>query len=352
MISSAIPYVGADDIDWLLPPADAVGAIEAALRQGLDPTEDPARIRTDVRHGQFLLMPSDIGASAGVKVATVAPRNPAAGLPRIHAVYLLFDAETLIPRAILDGTALTTLRTPAVSIAAIKGALYRSSAPLRVVIYGAGPQAVGHAKTVAAVLSDVRPVADLTYVVRRPAAYARLAGDGTHLVAAGSAESLQAVQHADLVVCATTASEPLFDSTLIRDDAVVVAVGSHEPEIREVDSALCRRAQVVVEDIDTALRECGDIVQAVGERAIRPDQLVPMREVVTGRTALPTDRPVFFKGSGMSWQDLVVADAIAARMTPGSSVASDPMARRYGSDRCTEPQTGRSAQDDAAGPGS
>lgn len=317
MTPNAIPYIGAADIDALLPPDRAVAVIEDALRHGLDPAEDPARIRTDVRHGQFLFMPSEIGASAGVKVVTVAPRNPTAGLPRIHAVYLLFDAETLIPRAILDGTALTSLRTPAVSVAAIKGALQRSSAPLRVVIFGAGPQAIGHARTVAAVLNDVRPVDSLTYVVRRPRAYAGLAAKGAHIVAADSAESRQAVQHAELVVCATTASEPLFDSAVVRDDAVVVAVGSHEPEAREVDSALCRRAQVVVEDVGTALRECGEIVQAVEELAIRREQLVPMRDVVTGTAALATDRPVFFKGSGMSWQDLVIAEAIGERVGVG-----------------------------------
>lgn len=304
-----IPYLGADDIEALLSPADAVHAISAALRHGFDPADDPARIRVDARHGQLLLMPSDIGASAGVKIATVTPGNPAVGLPRINGVYVLFDAETLIPSAILDGIALTAVRTPAVSVAAVSGALQRSSTPLRMVVFGAGPQALGHVRTVRGVLDGARNISDLTYIVRRPDAYPGL----THVEAAGSVEADQAVRSADLVVCASTASEPLFDSALLPDQAVVIAVGSHEPDVREVDSALVGSAQVVVEDIGTALREAGDVIMAIDEGAITPDRLVPMRDVVTDTVPLAGDRPVLFKGSGMSWQDLIVAEAIATR---------------------------------------
>lgn len=62
------------------------------------------------------------------------------GLPRINAVYVLFDGVTLRPVALLDGSALTTLRTPAVSVAAIRQSL--PPGPLRVVVYGTGPAPV------------------------------------------------------------------------------------------------------------------------------------------------------------------------------------------------------------------
>lgn len=68
----------------------------------------------------------------------------------------------------------------------------------------------------------------------------------------GSLAAAAAVAAADVIVCATSASEPLFDSSLVRDDAVVMAVGSHEPHVREVDAALFARAQVIVEDVPTA----------------------------------------------------------------------------------------------------
>jgi ornithine cyclodeaminase len=77
----------------------------------------------------------------GIKVATVAPGNPARDLPRVQASYLLFDADSLRLVAVLDGTALTTLRTPAVSVAAVRPRLLAARGPLRLAVFGAGPKA-------------------------------------------------------------------------------------------------------------------------------------------------------------------------------------------------------------------
>lgn len=281
-----------------LGPAAAVEAIAGALRDGLDPATDPARVAVELAHGQFLLMPSQTAAAAGVKVATVAPDNPARGLPRIQAGYLLFDHDTLALRAILDGTALTTLRTPAVSVAAVLARL--PGRALRVAVVGAGTQAVGHVATLAA----VRPLAEVSYLVREPSRTALAA------VALGSAPAENAIRSADVVVCATSARSPVFDSTLLRDDAVVIAVGSHEPDARELDAALLGRATVVVEDVATALRGAGDVILAIADGTLDPADLVPMRAAVLGAVELSADRPLVFKGVGMSWQDLVVATAV------------------------------------------
>ncbi|SDN81023.1 ornithine cyclodeaminase family protein [Geodermatophilus sp. DSM 45219] len=286
-----------------LGPAGAVRAVTDALRGGLDPATDPPRTAVGLAHGQFLLMPSEAAAAAGVKVATVAPGNPARGLPRIQATYLLLDRETLGLRAVLDGTALTTLRTPAVSVAAVLPAL--PDRPLRIAVVGAGPQAVGHVATLAA----VRPLAGVTHLLRDPS---RASLDAVRL---GSAQADEALGSADVVVCATSARAPLFDSSLLRDEAAVIAVGSHEPDARELDAALLGRATVVVEDVATALREAGDVVLAIAEGALSADDLVPMREVVTGAATPPADRPLVFTSVGMSWQDLVVAAAVARTAT-------------------------------------
>ena len=132
-------------------------------------------------------------------------------------------------------------------------------------------------------------------------------------MAADDASVASLLDEAHLVVCATTARTPLFDSQLLGDRAIVLAVGSHEAEAREVDAAFCARACVIVEDRQTALRECGDVIQAIAEDALDPDDLVPIRDVAR-RTRPPAPEPVFFKGSGMSWQDLVVAEAVLARL--------------------------------------
>jgi ornithine cyclodeaminase/alanine dehydrogenase-like protein (mu-crystallin family) len=309
--AAPLPYLDGAAIHRALAPAQAVAAVEAALRGGLDPAAGVPRTRADLANGQLLLMPAESATHAGVKLAAVAPANPARGLPLISAVYVLFDAETLRPAALLDGTALTTLRTPAVSVAAVRPFL--PPRPLRVVVLGAGPQGAGHLGTLAAVAD----VAEAHVVARTPGtALAAFPGVPPHRVlTAGTPEVTAALQAADVVVCATTAREPVFDSTLLAGHAVVVAVGSYEPDVREVDAAFCARATVVAEDVATALRECGEIVLAVAEGALDPWALVPMRDVVRGEH--PARRPagtgpVLYKGSGMSWQDLVVAEAVLA----------------------------------------
>lgn len=297
-------FLDADAVS-ALGPDGAVRAITDALRDGLDPAGDPRRAAVDLAHGHFLLMPSEIPGATGVKVATVAPDNPARGLPRIQATYLLFDRDTLALRAVLDGTALTTLRTPAVSVAAVLPVL--PDRPLRVVVVGAGPQAIGHVAT----LDAVRPLTAVTHLVREPSRTSIAA------VPLGSPEADASLRTADVVVCATPSRTPLFDSTVLRDDAVVIAVGSHEPGARELDAALLGRATVVVEDVATALREAGDVVLAIADGALTGEDLVPMRDVVTGTVAPPPGRPLVFKSVGMSWQDLVVAEAVVRLSAAG-----------------------------------
>ncbi|GIJ56451.1 ornithine cyclodeaminase family protein [Virgisporangium aurantiacum] len=292
-------------------PAAAVWAVTAALRTGFDPATDLPRHGVPVGSGQLLLMPSDGAAHVGVKVVTMAPDNPARGLPRVQASYLMFDARSLGLVAVLDGTALTTLRTPAVSVAAVAHRL-TGPGPVSVVVFGAGPQAHGHVETLAAVLA---PRALRVTVIARDPARAVPPG-GAAVVAAGDPAASDALRAADVVVCATSARTPLFDADLIADAAVVIAVGSHEPDARELPAALCARATVVVEDVATALREAGDVCLAIGENALRPADLVPMRDVVTGRTVPALDRPLVFKSVGMSWEDLVVAEAVLRRIPP------------------------------------
>lgn len=283
-------------------PADrARRLLEKALLEGFDPAADPGRISTPAGTGHLLLMPSTISAWTGVKVASVAPGNPDRGLPRIQAVYVLMDTETLTVRALLEGSALTVLRTPAVS--AVAADALAPPGPAHLVVFGTGPQAVGHVRAFAA----IRELARVTVVGRRPervrAVLAELADQDT-VLAAGAAED---VAGADIVVCATSAAEPLFDGSLVRDGACVVAMGSHETGRRELDAGLVGRSLVVVEDVATALREAGDVVLAVAEGTLEESAPVPLRQVVTGAVTRREDAPNVFKGVGMSWQDLAVA---------------------------------------------
>lgn len=314
MSIASVPVVTGDEITRLVSPAAAAAAITTALKDGLDPRRDPERVGVDLPRGQLLLMPTHTPRSAGVKIVTVAPGNPALGLPRIQGVYLFFEPQTLAVQAILDGTALTSLRTPAVSAAVVTALAERFTKRARVVIFGAGPQAAGHARALAAV--DGLAMSELSYVVRNPdrAEVGAYVDDvPAAVLAAGSSGARLAVRQADLIVCATTARTPVFDAADVRDGAVVIAVGSHEPDAREVGGALMSRSAVVVEDLQTALREAGDIAIPVKAGDLRRDAIIEMSDLITGRTRIPPGQAVVFKSTGMSWEDLVVADAVMTR---------------------------------------
>jgi len=307
MRSTALPWVDGAAIDRLMPVADAVDAVEAALRAGLDPSGDPPRGVVDTAHGQLLLMPAESPDGVGIKITSVAPRNPSRGLPRIQAVYVLMDADTLTPVALLDGTALTVLRTAAVSAVAVR----RLAEPVaaRVVVFGSGPQADGHIQALCA----VRPIEEVVVVGRDPERAADCAGRAAARGLRATTGSAEDVAAADIVVCATTARSPLFNGVLVRDGACVVAVGSHEPDARELDAELLARATVVVEDPRTALREAGDVILAVREGRLREDALVGLADVITAGEIRLSSGPRVFKSVGMSWQDLVVATEVHRR---------------------------------------
>ena len=310
-----------------LPWPAAVAALREALLGGLDPEAEPARTATAFGPGELLVMPSSGSRYAGVKLATVATVAPP-GTPRIQGVYVLFDAATLAPVALLDGPALTALRTPAVSALGVD--LLAPARSHRLVVFGSGPQAHAHVHAITA----VRPIDSVVLVGRDPGRVAeladRLAAEGV-TARPGRADQ---VAEADIVVCATSSADPVFPGRLLSAEAFVVACGSHRPEARELDADAFRDRGAVVESVAAAGREAGDVILA----GLAPDELVPLADLVTGVT---TARPVVFKTVGMSWQDLVVAAAVIATGGPPvqkSNDRNDVAALDHGAPRRVTPQ--------------
>ncbi|TMR91851.1 ornithine cyclodeaminase family protein [Nonomuraea basaltis] len=313
---TGLPYLDAATMERLVPVGRAVQVLEDALRAGLDPEATPQRPVVDVPAGQLLLMPAAAGRYVGVKAVTIAPGNPGRGLPRIQGTYLLLDGDTLTPLAAMDGIALTSLRTPAVSALAVRHLADPRGGKL--VVFGSGPQALGHVPA----FREVRPITEVTVVGRDLARAESLAGRcralglparalasaSPHGPAATDAVAA-AVAEADLVACCTTAREPLFPGMLARDGVTVVAVGSHEPGARELDSDLVARATVVVEARAAALEEAGDVIIPIRHGTITTGHLAGnLAELIAGEVVAGPG-PRVFKSTGMAWEDLVVAAA-------------------------------------------
>src|ERR1700716_1334654 len=296
----------AADLALVCPMGDAINAVAdgfAALSTGQATV--PVRLSVPLRHdGVALTMPAALaGASCySVKVVSVAPGNAVAGRPTVLATVLLADAATGELLALIDGTALTALRTGAAGGVAARE-LSRSNA-YRVALFGAGAQA----RTQLLALAAVRPIKEVRVVTRDPSHAAALRAwaaleRGLSEVAIQAAAPKDALDGADIVVTATSSHTPVFQGALLGDGVHVTAIGSFTPEMRELDDETLRGAKLVVDQRAAALAEAGEL------RGRRPDELVELGEILSGRApGRSNDRErTVFKSVGNAIQDLVVA---------------------------------------------
>lgn len=305
-----LPVIDAEELRRALPMADAVDALEAAFRGSLP--DAPLRSQVETTAGTLLLMPATGDAGVGVKLVTLSPGNDERGFPFIHAVYVLFDGKTQAPRAVLEGAALTALRTGAVSGLATRYLARPDAATLAV--FGAGVQARSHVEAMRA----VRAVERVRVVSRSSARAEALAAE---LRAGGLDAGVgtpDAVGDADLVCTCTTSPEPVLEGRLLRPGAHVNAVGAYTPETRELDDEAIRRARVVVETREVAMAEAGDVLIPLRAGAVNAEHVVAdLAEVVGGAPVRrsPDDVTVFVS-VGVAFEDLVVAAAAVERVAP------------------------------------
>jgi ornithine cyclodeaminase len=268
--------------------------------------EVPLRLPLETDHGVSLFMPAWLPGeeSAGAKIVSVNPGNRGRGLPAIHAAVLLLEPETGRPRALLDGTWLTALRTGAAGGVAAD-LLARPDARVAAV-FGAGVQA----RTQLQALREVRDIGEVRLVSRTGASARRWAEALGGLSVAVMYDPEAAVRGADVVIAATDSPDPVFPGAAVDPGTHVTGVGSYTPSMREVDTDLVRRARVFVDQREAVLAEAGDLAGPVADGDVDPGVIVAeLGEVAAGRVAGRTDPEeiTFFKSVGNAVQDVAVA---------------------------------------------
>ena len=244
--------------------------------------------------GLLFLKPALTGDALATKLITLFPGNSARGLPTLLATIVLMDPQTGQTIAVIEATALTALRTAAVSAVGVE-ALTPPGAKV-VALLGSGALARTHAQAFRA----VRPVSQMRVWSRNPLNVARCTAeiDG---VAASSAE--QAVRGADIVCTVTTASEPILRGAWLKPGALVTAIGAPRPTWRELDDEAMRHL-VVADSREAALHEAGDVILS-GARVY-----AELGEILAGtQPPPPAGATVIFKALGQA-----VEDAVAARL--------------------------------------
>ncbi|MFC3574093.1 ornithine cyclodeaminase family protein [Streptomyces yaanensis] len=268
----------------------------------------PSRFDDSVVFAYVARLSPDTGPVA--KIGSVNPGNAAAGLPTIHAVINALDPVTGQLVAVLDGTAITTLRTAAASAVAFDVLATADSAELG--LLGSGTQALAHARAVARVrpLRSVR-VWSPTPDRRERAAHLLATELGIPVKAVATAQ--EAVAGLPMVAACTLSRTPVVHGAWLAPGCTVVSVGSFEPTRSEVDAEAVRRAAaVVVDDPETAREHAGPVVAALRDRLLTTDDLIPLGGVLTGRreARTSTDDIVLYNSVGLGVQDAAAAWAV------------------------------------------
>jgi len=301
--------------------AEAIQAVKGAYIQ-LSAGQAIVPLRTAVpvqkQEGVTLFMPAYLSASdaLGAKIVSVFAGNLARGLPLIHAVVIVLDAETGRPVAIMDGTYLTALRTGAASGVATD-LLARPDARVAA-IFGAGAQARTQLEAVCTVRS-IEKVWVYDAVTERAAAYAeemKTRGRPIPSAIAVASSPAQAVRDADVICTATTSTTPVFDDADLKPGVHVNGIGSYTPEMQEVPAETVARARVVVDSRSASLAEAGDLLIPLKKGLIRKADIHgEIGEVAAGQIPgrQSGDEVTFFKSVGVAVQDVAVAAWILRR---------------------------------------
>lgn len=259
--------------------------------------------------GTVLIMPawSDAGF-LGIKTINVFPGNSARGLPGLHATYVLYDAHTGVPLAMMDGNELTARRTAAAS--ALGASFLARSDARRLLVLGTGRVA----RLLPAAHASVRPIDEVRVWNHRPegaeALAARWRAEGFNARATTDLEA--AVGEADIVSCATLATKPLVRGEWLAPGSHLDLIGSFTPGMREADPRCFEGARTFI-DTTEALQKAGELLDAIAAGTLRADAVQgTLAALCRGERAGRADREerTVFKAVGSALEDLTAATLV------------------------------------------
>jgi ornithine cyclodeaminase len=302
-----------DEVAALLPMGECIPLMRDAL-VSLAEGQVHQPLRTIVRPpgaaGVMGLMPaysSGAHPAFGLKAICVFPGNAALGKDSHQGAVLLFSAESGELLAIINASAVTAVRTAAVSGVATRVLAREEAGDLGVI--GAGVQARSHIEA----MSHVRRIRRCRVSSRGFESARRLADElrGSYAFPIEAVETVEdALRGADLIVTATNSAEALVRREWVSAGAHLNAVGSSTPNARELDAATVAASSLFVDRMESALNEAGDYLRAVREGAVAPGHIrAELGEVLNGTKPGRTsaDEITLFKSLGLAAEDLAAA---------------------------------------------
>ncbi|KAH7099477.1 NAD(P)-binding protein [Auriculariales sp. MPI-PUGE-AT-0066] len=324
-VSEAISHLTLDDL------LENQAAVFRSLSIGTN-VQCPPRLTLALPNHTTLIMPGRIlGTGSALKVVSV-PRGGDAppGLPAATAV---IDEQTGRVRALINASELTALRTAAGSVLATRLLLGREAQPTHIVAFGSGAQIRAHLDLLVQAYPNISHISIINRTVNQrvnslrahiaeSVLYAQ-SGNRVEIVVIASSETTSvaaAVSGANVIICATSSTAPLFQSEWVRLGTHIVLVGSYTPAMHEAPEELIRRAGIVVVDSrEACAEEAGELINAgfTAETA-RWAHMVEVGELAgeskwTAETVRAAGDVTIFKSVGIAAQDVAIACAVVDR---------------------------------------
>ncbi|WP_438314386.1 ornithine cyclodeaminase family protein [Sporosarcina sp. FA9] len=303
--------ISADEQKRLVDMNEVMEYVEIALKE-FSALKTDTPIRTALPFGKDnsgLVMPSvaqDLNAM-GLKYVTVVPGNAKIDKKVIQGVVLLSDIKTGDPLALLEGSYLTNIRTGALSGVATKYLAKKNATKLGII--GTGEQAHGLCRAVLAA-RNIETIFVYNRSEEKAKKFAEITKElfGKDVVVCASADEV--VQNSEILVTATTSTSPVFSAPL-KPGIHINAVGSFKPTMQEIPShALASASKVVVESIEAALEETGDLQIPIQEGVFFEHEIhAELGKIISGElVGRENDEEItIFKSVGVAIVDIVIA---------------------------------------------
>ncbi len=320
--------LSAEDVRRALPMIEAIEAVKSAFAQlSAGQVKMPLRtpIEVSAHHGITLFMPGYLSGDdqMAIKIVSIFNDNIALGIPLIHALVVVVDPTTGQPRAIMDGTYLTALRTGAASGVATE---LLSIPDARVAaIVGAGAQGRTQLEGVRAV-RRIKEVWVYDTNPKQSTEYAREMGERLSLPINVAQSPKEALTQADIICTSTTSSTPVFSDECLKQGSHINAVGAYTPKMQEIPSETVVRAKVVIDHRTASLSEAGDLLIPLHQGLMKQDHIyAELGEIIAGsKPGRESETEItLFKSVGVAVQEIATATralANAERMGLGVTV--------------------------------
>jgi len=274
----------------------------------------PPRLSLDIpdKNATSVVMPAyAIGSPYyTVKIVSVNYSNPDKGLPLIHGIVQVFDAENGKHIANLDGASITAIRTGAASGLATD-LLAKENANV-CAVFGTGVQAASHIEAVL----EVRPIEKIMVFSRSKPSAEKFCSTLANQVQCEIGEK-ESLLEADIICTTTPSSSPLFETDKIKPGCHLNVVGSAQPSFREVPTALVARSKIIVDNREACEQEAGDLIIPVQEGSWSFEHLHgELGQVVSGDIiARESENEItLFKSVGNAIQDHAMAHLIMEKV--------------------------------------